>query len=113
MASTPSPPGRGASGVQRDRPFAAPEDPHPPSSDTVAPPRGGADADEPSAEWGWHGSFPRLTLAAGWASAAAVFLLLIGNHTGRLEDYFLIGTGITLVVLLVSAQLRRRTSGRG
>lgn len=32
-------------------------------------------ADEPSAEWGWHGSFPRATRVAGVASI--IFLLLM------------------------------------
>ncbi len=42
--------------------------------------------DEPSAEWGWHGGFPRGMVIAGWVS---VFILLVmqprqppGPHRG-------------------------------
>lgn len=110
MASPASPsPRPGPSGVEPTRPFAAMGSPHPESSHAVPPPRGGSDAEEPSVDWGWHGSFPRVTVAAGWLTAAAMFLMLIGNHTGTLEDWFLIVTGSGLVALLVAGSLRRRS----
>ncbi|WP_237774667.1 DUF2631 domain-containing protein [Actinosynnema sp. ALI-1.44] len=68
--------------------------------------------DEPSAEWGWHGSFPVGMRVGGWFTAAAMFFYLIGNHTGRTEDLWLIGIGVGLVILLVIDQVRRRTSWR-
>ncbi len=68
--------------------------------------------DEPSAEWGWHGSFPKGTRIAGWFTAFAMFIMLIGNHTGRTEDLWLVGTGTGLIILLVIDQIRRRTSWR-
>jgi hypothetical protein len=68
--------------------------------------------DEPSAEWGWHGSFPKGTRIAGWFTAFAMFIMLVGNHHGRTEDIWLIGVGAGLIVLLVIDQIRRRTSWR-
>jgi hypothetical protein len=68
--------------------------------------------DEPSAEWGWHGSFPKGTRIAGWFVAFAMFIMLIGNHKGRTEDVWLIGIGAGLILLLVIDQIRRRTSWR-
>ena len=33
--------------------------------------------DEPSVEWGWHGSFPKATRIMGWLTAAVMFLMFI------------------------------------
>jgi uncharacterized protein DUF2631 len=68
--------------------------------------------DEPSAEWGWHGSFPRATRIAGWIVAAAMFLMLIGNHENNTENVWLIGIGCGLIILLGIDHARRRTSWR-
>lgn len=68
--------------------------------------------DEPSAEWGWHGSFPKAVRIAGWASTIGVFGLLIGNHHGRTEDLFLVLIGIAMIAMLVRDQVRGRTSWR-
>jgi hypothetical protein len=76
---------------------AAPRDPHA----------------EPSAEWGWHGTFPRATNIAGVIVAAALFLMLIGNHRNHVEDVWLIGLGTLLVVMLIGGAVNRRRSGRG
>jgi hypothetical protein len=68
--------------------------------------------DEPSAEWGWHGGFPRATRIAGWVTAAVMFLMLIGNHRGHTEDIWLIGIGTAIVIALVVDRVRARTAWR-
>lgn len=68
--------------------------------------------DEPSAEWGWHGSFPRGRQVAGWFAAAACFLMLIGNQIGHIEDIYLIVTGTILVLLLIWDLAKRRNPWR-
>ena len=68
--------------------------------------------DEPSAEWGWHGTFPRAARIGGWALAAIFVLMLIGNHQGRIENLWLIGFALITVIVLVRDQARRRTSWR-
>jgi Protein of unknown function (DUF2631) len=67
---------------------------------------------EPSAEWGWHGTFPRTTRIGGWAIAAILLFMLIGNHRGRVEDLWLVGLAVIIVGALVYDQMRRRTSWR-
>lgn len=67
---------------------------------------------EPSVEWGWHGGFPRASRIAGWFTAAALFFMLIGNHENNVENWWLIGLGTGLVVLLVADELKRRSSWR-
>lgn len=65
--------------------------------------------DEPSAEWGWHGSFPRGKAAAGWFTVFALLIMIIGNHQGRTENVWLIlVAGITAAVLIVHSVRRRR-----
>ena len=46
--------------------------------------------EEPSHEWGWHGTLPKGTRIAGWLSAGFCFLMLIGNHHGQTENIYLI-----------------------
>ena len=68
--------------------------------------------DEPSVEWGWHGGFPRGTVIAGWVSTVIVLLMLIGNHTGKVEDLWLIGTAAVMAFGLVRHSLKQRHSWR-
>jgi|GEM_PF-530684 len=69
-------------------------------------------AAEPSAEWGWHGTFPRSARVGGWATAAVLLLMMIGNHRGRVEDLWLIGLAAVVVGVLVWDLMRSRTSWR-
>jgi hypothetical protein len=67
---------------------------------------------EPSAEWGWHGTFPRAARIGGWLIAAILLFMLIGNHTGRVEDVWLVAVAAAVVGALVWDQMRRRTAWR-
>lgn len=69
--------------------------------------------EEPSAEWGWHGRFPRGREIGGWISAIAMFLMaFIGNHVAMTERLWLAGTGVVLVALLIGYRVRQRTAWR-
>ena len=68
--------------------------------------------DEPSAEWGWHGSFPRGKAIAGWFTVFALLIMLIGNHQGRTEDLWLIGSAVVLAYVLVRQAVRQRKAWR-
>lgn len=63
-------------------------------------------------EWGWHGEMGK------WGRRLAVipilFLLsmLIGNHEGRMEDLWLIGCALLLVLILVWDGRRRKNAWR-
>lgn len=67
---------------------------------------------EPSVDWGWHGTFPRAARIGGWALAAILLLMLIGNHAGRVEDLWLVGLAVIVIGVLVRDQVKRRTSWR-
>lgn len=68
--------------------------------------------DEPSAEWGWHGRFPKITRGGALFAAFAMFIMLIGNHQNRTEDIWLIIIGSVLVVGVLYDIGRRRTHWR-
>lgn len=65
-------------------------------------------AEEPSAEWGWHGGFPKASRIAGWLTAASMFFMLIGNHEGYTENVWLVAIGSCLVIALVADALKSR-----
>jgi hypothetical protein len=68
--------------------------------------------DEPSVEWGWHGGFPRGMMIAGWASVVILLLFTIGNHEGRTEDLWLIGSAVVMALGLVLHSVRKRNAWR-
>ncbi|MFD1519495.1 DUF2631 domain-containing protein [Pseudonocardia yunnanensis] len=68
--------------------------------------------DEPSAEWGWHGGFPRGSVIAGWVSVVILLLLTIGNHEGSTEDIWLVGTAALIAFGLILHAIRRRHAWR-
>jgi hypothetical protein len=67
----------------------------------------GVDPDEePSADWGWHGSFPRAGKIAGWFTAFALFAMIIGNREGNVEVAYLVSLGTLLVVMLIASHVK-------
>ena len=69
--------------------------------------------EEPSAEWGWHGRFPRGREVAGWFTAISMFLMaFIGNELAPTEQIWLTAIGVVLVAGLVWDRVRKRTSWR-
>jgi hypothetical protein len=77
-------------------------------------------ADEPSAEWGWHGGFPNGTQIAGWISVIALLGMLFGNQQGILSgggqlvesDIWLIALAAVVAIGLLVDLSRRRKSWR-
>jgi Protein of unknown function (DUF2631) len=69
-------------------------------------------ADEPSAEWGWHGGFPRGMVVAGWVSVFILLVMNLGNHQGRTENVWLTGLAIVMAIGLVLHSVRKRTAWR-
>jgi hypothetical protein len=68
--------------------------------------------DEPSVEWGWHGTFPKATRIGGWFSAIALLLMLKGNHENNTESVWLIGLSLFLIFLLVLDIRKQRMAWR-
>ena len=68
--------------------------------------------DEPSAEWGWHASFPKGKAIAGWFTVFALLIMLIGNHQGRTENIWLIASSALLAFVLIRQAVRERKAWR-
>ena len=68
--------------------------------------------DEPSAEWGWHGSFPRGTVVSGVVSIILLVLFVIGPYQSRTQDLWLIGIALLLAGLIVRQVVARRRAWR-
>ena len=69
--------------------------------------------DVPSAEWGWSKENPRIIQIGGLMGAAFLLLMLHGNHTGRIEDWFLIGfAALVLGVVARSWYVGRNSATR-
>jgi hypothetical protein len=65
-------------------------------------------ADEPSAEWGWHGRLPMGARIGGVFVVITLFGMLIGNQQGHVEDWFLVFTGVLFIGLLLWGGRRNR-----
>ncbi|WP_238419105.1 DUF2631 domain-containing protein [Gordonia sp. 'Campus'] len=58
-------------------------------------------ADAPSARFGWHGAATKTFYGAAVFFAVFLVLMIIGNHTGHIEDLYLIGFAVAVLVLCV------------
>ena len=75
--------------------------------------RGGVSpADEPSAEWGWSGSFPNATRIAGIVVGIILLVLLFGPYQSHLQDFWMIPIALGIIALVVRGTIKRRTAWR-
>ena len=59
-------------------------------------------------EWGWHGEMGKWGRRLAIIPILFTLAMLIGNHEGRMEDLWLIGTALAMVLLLLwDARLRK------
>lgn len=65
-------------------------------------------AEVPSASWGWSGESHKAMRIAAIAVAVMLLLMIDGNHTGLIEDIWLIGFAIALVGMVVRDVIIRR-----
>lgn len=54
----------------------------------------------PDPAWGWVGESPKLFRIAGVVVAVMLLLMIIGNHTGRTEDIFLVGFAVFILLII-------------
>ncbi|ABM13069.1 DUF2631 domain-containing protein [Mycolicibacterium vanbaalenii] len=64
--------------------------------------------DVPSAEWGWSTENYRFYQIGGLLAAGFLLLMTHGNHTGHVEDWFMIGFAAVLVGFVVRSFYVRR-----
>ncbi len=75
--------------------------------------RGGVDPrDEPSAEWGWHGSFPNGLRISGVVVAILLLVMLIGPYQSRMQDLWMAPMALGIIALIVHGTVKRRSAWR-
>ncbi|MBF6226781.1 DUF2631 domain-containing protein [Nocardia abscessus] len=65
-------------------------------------------AEVPSAAWGWSGESRRTFRIAGWVVALILLAMLIGNHSGKVEDIFLVGFAALIAGILIRDSVLQR-----
>ncbi|NMH92950.1 DUF2631 domain-containing protein [Pseudonocardia bannensis] len=68
--------------------------------------------DEPSAEWGWHGSFPNGTRIAAVVVALALPLMLIGHEVSITEILWMTIPAVIILVAVIAGAVRKRNAWR-
>ncbi|WP_191249441.1 DUF2631 domain-containing protein [Amycolatopsis deserti] len=68
--------------------------------------------DEPSAEWGWHGGFPKGGRIAGWVTVVVLLAMIYNNHENNTENVWLVGIAIAIVIGLLWEIKKKRTAWR-
>ncbi len=56
--------------------------------------------DVPSAAWGWSKENHKLIHIGGIIAALFLLAMLHGNHTGRVEDIFLVGFAVAIFAII-------------
>jgi len=68
--------------------------------------------DEPSAEWGWHGSFPRAKIIAGVICIVLLVAFAFGPYQTQTQLLWLIGSALLLAFVIWRQVVARRNSWR-
>jgi hypothetical protein len=63
-------------------------------------------------DWGWHGETGRLGRIGAVFATVVILLFLIGNHQGRVEDLWLGGIALVMIIILVADSRRRKNAWR-
>mgnify|MGYP000265236872 CR=1 FL=1 len=67
---------------------------------------------EEPADWGWHAETGKLGRAGAWIAVLVTLSFLIGNHEGRVEDLYVLGAAVIMIIILVWDIVRRRNAWR-
>ncbi|MGW5383057.1 DUF2631 domain-containing protein [Nocardia sp. NPDC003963] len=65
-------------------------------------------AEVPSAAWGWSGESPRTFRIAAVVVGLILLAMIVGNHSGKVEDLYLIGFAVTLFGIVIRDIVLRR-----
>jgi Protein of unknown function (DUF2631) len=63
-------------------------------------------------DWGWHGEAGKTGRVLGYLMIVLLLVMLVGNHEGRVEDLWLIGSALILAIALIWDSRRRKNAWR-
>ena len=63
-------------------------------------------------DWGWHGETGGKGRIGAWIAVLGLLTHLFGNHEGRMEDLWIIGIALVMVLILLWDIRRRKNAWR-
>ena len=63
-------------------------------------------------DWGWHGEAGKAGRIAGYVTIVILLVMMFGNHRGKVEDLWLIGLALVILVMLIADSRRRKNAWR-
>jgi hypothetical protein len=63
-------------------------------------------------DWGWHGETGKWGRVGAWIGVLAVLAFLFGNHKGMVENLWIIGIAVVMILILVADHFRRKNAWR-
>ncbi len=63
-------------------------------------------------DWGWHGETGKWGRVGAVIATLFIFAYLVGNHEGRIEDIWIVATGVLMIGVLVWDWRRRKNAWR-
>jgi len=63
-------------------------------------------------DWGWHGESGKTSRILGGVMIVCLLVMIKGNHTGHVEDLWLIGAALAILVSLIWDARRRKNAWR-
>jgi hypothetical protein len=63
-------------------------------------------------DWGWHGETGKKGRIGAWIAVAVLLSYLFGNHEGRMEDLWIAGIALVLILILLWDIRRRKNAWR-
>jgi hypothetical protein len=63
-------------------------------------------------DWGWHGETGKWGRIGAWIAVLFMLAYLYGNHHGRVEDFWIVGTALLMVLILIADAVRRKNAWR-
>jgi hypothetical protein len=63
-------------------------------------------------DWGWHGETGKWGRIGGTIATLAILAYLVGNHEGMVENLWVIGIALVMVIILLWDARRRKNAWR-
>jgi hypothetical protein len=63
-------------------------------------------------DWGWHAETGKVSRIAGWVMIVLLLVLTFGNHRGQVENLWLIGAALVILIMLLRDSRRRKNAWR-
>ena len=64
-------------------------------------------------DWGWHGETGKLGRVGAVIATVILLLFMIGNHQGKVEDLYIGGIALVMILIIIADWRRRKNAWRG